>query len=157
MPTLSDEDDYSAPVTFSRKERETEMDITPMVDVVFLLLIFFMITAAFGLQKSIAIPDPESEQSSQQAKLPEEKEKTDEDIVVQITKENRIFVEGTEAETQQELYSQLREHQYRDGRRQRPYLFVVAEADAMHETVVRVLDAASGIGMDAVRLKTEGE
>tara|TARA_R110002111_G_scaffold250210_1_gene314412 strand:+ start:132 stop:608 length:477 start_codon:yes stop_codon:yes gene_type:complete len=33
-----------------------EMDMTPMVDVTFLLLIFFMVTAAFSLQKSIEMP-----------------------------------------------------------------------------------------------------
>ena len=32
---------------------ESEMDITPMVDVTFLLLIFFMITASFAMQKSL--------------------------------------------------------------------------------------------------------
>ena len=35
---------------------EEEMDMTPMVDVTFLLLIFFMVTAAFSMQKSIEMP-----------------------------------------------------------------------------------------------------
>src|SRR5512146_2340419 len=44
-------------------ERKTGMtddglDMTPMVDVTFLLLIFFMVTAAFALQRSIQIPTP---------------------------------------------------------------------------------------------------
>lgn len=140
---------------FRRKRQDSEMDITPMVDVVFLLLIFFMVTAAFGLQKSIAIPDPESEESAQQAKMPEDKD-TDESTVINVTKENRVFVESDEAATQQELYAKLREHQYRSGQRQRLHLLVLADAEAMHETVVRVLDAASGVGADSVRLKTEG-
>ena len=44
---------------------ETEMDMTPMVDVTFLLLIFFLVTAAFTLQKSIDVPKPESDQASE--------------------------------------------------------------------------------------------
>ena len=42
-----------------------EMDMTPMVDVTFLLLIFFMVTAAFAMQKSFHVPTPKSDQPSQ--------------------------------------------------------------------------------------------
>ncbi|MDR0871755.1 MAG: biopolymer transporter ExbD [Planctomycetaceae bacterium] len=144
-------DDDSGTVVFSRKKRETDMDMTPMVDVVFLLLIFFMVTAAFGLQKSIAVPDPESEQSTQQAAVLQNNS-ADDQLTVQITKENKVYVENEEAATQQELYAKLREHQYRNGQRQRRHLFIDADSKAMHETVVRVLDAASGTGMDSIRL-----
>lgn len=136
-----------------RQRPEAEMDMTPMVDVVFLLLIFFMITAAFGLQKSIEIPDPENDQSSQQAKQVEEKEENN--ILVHITGENRVFVEGEEASTQQELYAKLREQMHQRVDHQTRHLLVFAESKATHELVVRVLDAASGVGMDSIRLKTE--
>ena len=39
-----------------KKREEEELDMTPMVDVTFLLLIFFLVTASFSLQKSIAMP-----------------------------------------------------------------------------------------------------
>jgi len=35
---------------------DQELDMTPMVDVTFLLLLFFMVTAAFNLQKAIVLP-----------------------------------------------------------------------------------------------------
>lgn len=45
-----------------RKKREDdELDMTPMVDVTFLLLIFFMVTASFSLQKSIQMPKQNSD------------------------------------------------------------------------------------------------
>lgn len=138
---------------FRRQRSESEMDMTPMVDVVFLLLIFFMITAAFGLQKSIKMPDPENDKSSRQAKQLEEKEENN--ILVHITEENRVFVEGEEASTRQELYAKLREQMHRGTGQQAVHLLVLAESKATHEMVVRVLDAASGVGMDSVRLKTE--
>ena len=48
-----------------RKPRpEEEMDMTPMVDVTFLLLIFFMVTAAFSLQKSIEMPRQQTDAPS---------------------------------------------------------------------------------------------
>ncbi len=64
-PTLivpdEDEDDEVLP----RKARpEEEMDMTPMVDVTFLLLIFFMVTAAFSLQKSIEMPRQQTDAPS---------------------------------------------------------------------------------------------
>ena len=130
-----------------------------MVDVVFLLLIFFMITAAFGMQKAISMPDPESDQAAQQALLPEEREKVEDGTVVNITADDQIFVEGEEATTQQALYARLRERLYQDSQprsqRQTQHLLVIAESEASHETVVRALDAAAGVGMDSVRLKTE--
>ena len=49
-----EEDDDELPRR--KKREEEELDMTPMVDVTFLLLIFFMVTASFSLQKSIAMP-----------------------------------------------------------------------------------------------------
>jgi biopolymer transport protein ExbD len=152
--SIPDEEVLDEPVKIVRKKREADMDMTPMVDVVFNLLIFFMITASFGMQKSIAIPDPESDQMVL-TKQPE-KENEDENILIQITKENQIFVEGEEATTQQELYAKLRDRQYADGQKQTRHALITAEVDAYHETVVRVLDAATGVGMNTIRLKTEG-
>lgn len=44
-----------------RKREHGELDMTPMVDVTFLLLIFFMVTASFSLQKSIRVPQQNSD------------------------------------------------------------------------------------------------
>lgn len=131
------------------------MDMTPMVDVVFLLLIFFMITASFGMQKSIEMPSPESDQSSRETQTPEERDRADEDIVVLVTAEDRIFVEGDEATTSQELYARLREHRHGASGHNARHLLVLADPEAMHDLVVRVLDAGAGVGMDTIRLKTE--
>lgn len=51
-----------------RKPREDdELDMTPMVDVTFLLLIFFMVTASFSLQKSIQMPRQQTDDPSTSA------------------------------------------------------------------------------------------
>ncbi|MDM4015353.1 biopolymer transporter ExbD [Roseiconus lacunae] len=58
-----DEDDDEQ--VFKREPRdEEELDMTPMVDVTFLLLIFFMVTAAFSLQKSIQMPRQQTDAPS---------------------------------------------------------------------------------------------
>lgn len=57
VPPSDDDDDEALDEVLPKSNRpEEEMDMTPMVDVTFLLLIFFMVTAAFSLQKSIEMP-----------------------------------------------------------------------------------------------------
>ncbi len=66
-----DEDDE----IFARKGREdAELDMTPMVDVTFLLLIFFTVTAAFSLQKSIQMPRQQTDAPSTSVVEEEEEE-----------------------------------------------------------------------------------
>lgn len=61
--SVNDEDD-DEPVLPRQRRPEEEMDMTPMVDVTFLLLIFFMVTAAFSLQKSIEMPKQQTDAPS---------------------------------------------------------------------------------------------
>ena len=54
---IEEEDEDALDQVLPKSNRpEEEMDMTPMVDVTFLLLIFFMVTAAFSMQKSIEMP-----------------------------------------------------------------------------------------------------
>ena len=50
-----------------RKRQDGATDMTPMVDVTFLLLIFFMVTAAFSLRRAIEIPSPRDDRPSEVA------------------------------------------------------------------------------------------
>lgn len=70
-PSVEDDDDV---MPAKLKADDGELDMTPMVDVTFLLLIFFMITAAFSLQKSLESPRQQSDQASSQPKEQEEEE-----------------------------------------------------------------------------------
>ncbi len=73
-PQVDVADEEDEPVPAKLKPDEGELDMTPMVDVTFLLLIFFMITAAFSLQKSIESPRQQSDKPSSNAQqdVPEE-------------------------------------------------------------------------------------
>ncbi len=64
VETFMSEDDEEDHVLPRKKRPEEEMDMTPMVDVTFLLLIFFMVTAAFSLQKSIEMPRQQTDAPS---------------------------------------------------------------------------------------------
>ena len=73
--------DTAAESDANKDSADNEMDMTPMVDVTFLLLIFFMVTAAFSLQKSIEVPPPDQQESAQQARTIEELEEDDDFVM----------------------------------------------------------------------------
>ena len=70
---------------------DDDMDMTPMVDVTFLLLIFFIMTATFSLQKSLQVPTPQPEEASTQA-IPQETDEDPEFLTVEVDQSNTFFV-----------------------------------------------------------------
>jgi biopolymer transport protein ExbD len=137
---------------------EGELDLTPMVDVTFLLLIFFMITAAFALQKSIEVPPVDEE--SAQAQTVDELEK--DSIVIRVDSDNVFWVgapkwnEEQRCPSVQEMQITLRESRNTDKESPKgpTKLLVQAHGDARHERVVAALDAGTGIGMESIQLMT---
>jgi len=151
------------PVVFrkDRKSLEAEMDMTPMVDVTFQLLIFFMLTASFTTQQSLNTPKPESNQPSSQPTSLLEFEENPDYVVVRIDPNNTYYVSGSawedelEAPGEQDLLVKLRQARQGDGQGNVPTkLLVVAHGDALHEYVVAALDAGNDVGMDEVQLIT---
>jgi len=157
--TIAEPPNDTEVIVFRRptESAESEMDMTPMVDVTFLLLIFFMVTAAFSLQKSLEVPAPDQQEQSTQSQTLEELEEDDDYVIVEIYADNTIWVNESLAPGEQELLIKLRE-----AREPVPgtdsigasSLMVLASGDCRHETVVMVLDAGNAVGMERVRLAT---
>src|SRR4029077_6559152 len=86
------------PLKFRRPSESAsdDIDMTPMIDVVFQLLIFFMVTAAFGLQKAIELPTPNPSESSAQSRTIEELEQDKDHVVIRVDGENRLWVNDVE-------------------------------------------------------------
>jgi biopolymer transport protein ExbD len=151
------------PIIFraERKGQEAEMDMTPMVDVVFQLLIFFMLTASFTMQKSQNVPKPESTEPSTQAKSVEDFRQNPDYVVVRVDAQNTFHVSSgswedeIEAPSKQELLVRLREARQGDAQGNVPSkLLVLANGEALHEWVVTAIDAGNDVGMDDVQLVT---
>lgn len=143
------------PLNFRRKDLPDDgLDMTPMVDCTFLLLIFFMITAAFALQKSIELPTPDRAEGAAQQQVVEEEE--DDYVVVRIDRDNTVWVNDVEAPSSHDVLSRIKEARAgTGGTGSGPgKLLVEAHGDARHETVVMVLDMGTAAGMDGIRLKT---
>jgi biopolymer transport protein ExbD len=164
--SAADDDAAVTPVNLreGRSAVETELDMTPMVDVTFLLLIFFMVTAAFSLQKSLEVPTPEETEASTQVKSLQDFENDPDFVVVRVDAYNTFHVmaadwdEAREAPSEQELLIQLRSARQANRSGVIPsHLLVVANAEALHKTVVKALDAGSAVGMEDVQMVTVEE
>ena len=144
--TLEMESESETKVSFKRaKPEEPEMDLTPMVDVTFQLLIFFMVTASYSIQKALEVPA-----AQEMAEAAQNIVQTDEDdgaIVVKIERDNTIWVESVEAPSYQDLISKLKER--KNGANS---LKIEADNDCDYEYVVRAVDAGSAAGMNKVQL-----
>ena len=89
-PWIDEEADLEEDFQINRPPlEESGLDMTPMVDVTFLLLIFFMITAAFNMQKSLPTeaPEPENEGAAQTTVVQENEQDS---VVVGISSNDEL-------------------------------------------------------------------
>ncbi len=130
----------------TRKKDDVQLDMTPLVDVVFLLLIFFMLSTSLSVNPGIKIDLPKA--SAEQVK----KKKTT--LRVAIEAGGGIFLEGKKL-----TIKQLREKFAAVGKAKGDDALVVIEADkkVYHGLVVRVMDAAKSSGLNKLAIATQPE
>jgi biopolymer transport protein ExbD len=157
VATPDEEEEALVPVKRWRPA-EAEMDMTPMCDVTFQLLIFFMVTAAFAMQKSIEIPKPRQDTpTTQVVALDPEEDPSFVTVYVDEFNTYRVVTpdKDDEAPSEQELLRKLREARNAGRGGVTPTkLLVKAHGDSMHEKVVAALDAGTEVGMEQVQLMT---
>ncbi len=139
---FEEEEIYEPEVEFEKKGvQEDELDMTPMVDVVFLLLIFFMVTASFTLQKSIQQPPLTTDEPSETTEDREDESQYVEVIIDQFNTYRLTSkdAEELEAPSDQEMRTRLRDM---IGSTTAKRVIITAHGDAWHEKVVTAWDAA---------------
>jgi biopolymer transport protein ExbD len=128
-------------VTFAKKELpKDDMDMTPMVDVTFLLLIFFMITASFTTEKALQ-QQVASDQPSSQPKTDEDNE-TIKILIDEFNGYTIIFPDGLEIEatSKQELSTVFKNAELDGSSENASNLVIDAHEDSIHAAVVGALD-----------------
>lgn len=155
---LSTEHEEEEAFHFSRGRKEQDdMDLTPMVDVTFLLLIFFMITASFSVQKTLPtpVPEPDEEGVSQQLVTMEELEQ--EAIVIRLEADDEVFLDDQPVASLADLPDALRDAMNAPGQTSKGEVVIQAADAARHEAIVAAYDAAAGEGVERVRLAVAAE
>jgi biopolymer transport protein ExbD len=151
-PEAVDHDDDERTFLLRRPRAEfDDMDLTPMVDVTFLLLIFFMVTASFSLQKTLAFPPPNPDDQGARQSIQTLDDFKKDSLMVEIDERNAIYIDDERVGDPAALVSTLRE---KSRLEQKFEVVIDAHANALHETVVAVVDAANEIGMRKIRLTT---
>ncbi len=125
-----------------RKGRFTEINITPMVDVMLVLLVIFMVTAPM-MTAGVKVDLPDSEAAA----LPGQ----DEPLVVTVQRSGKIFIQETQTD-EQTLVAKLKaiSNEKMDIR-----VFVRADAGLDYGSVMRIVGKVSGAGFTKVALVTE--
>jgi biopolymer transport protein ExbD len=138
-----------------RNPVDAEMDMTPMVDCTFLLLIFFMVTASFSMQKAEqASPPRDTEPSTQE--VVQEVENESEYVVVRIDSNNyyHIQIGGDlrEEPSKQGMIVALREARDQGIDGVIPTrLRIIAHGDSSHERFIAAIDAGISVGMEEIK------
>jgi biopolymer transport protein ExbD len=124
---------------------EPEVNLTPLIDVVFLLLIFFMVSTTFEHQSRIQIELPEA---TAEATKPD-----DESLEIIIDAQGRFFlgdqqVVNTELKTLKGAISKV------VGEREGLPVIIRADGKTPHQAVITALDATSQLGLTRISLAT---
>jgi len=128
----------------SSKDKGLEINLTPLIDVVFLLLIFFMVSTTFVYTNSLKVNLPKAKGESVE---------TQKNVNVSITKVGALLVNGKEVpkiafkNKIKKLYSE----------NPNAIVIIQADKDSKHGDVVFVMDESKKAGFDRFAIAAEEE
>lgn len=129
-----------------QRRDDVELNITPLIDVVFLLLIFFMVSTTFERESQISITLPEASEEYTETKA--------DSIEIAIDAEGRVYINEQSLLNSQP--STIREAM-RDALTdmEDPSVIISADAKVTHQLVVRVMDAARQLDLVKITFATQ--
>lgn len=127
-----------------RKNTVLGVDLTPMIDVVFQLILFFLVSTIFAVLPAINVNLPESETSQAQPVA---------GITVTATSDGRLFF-NEEKVTVQTLDKKLKNFDTEGKKREEYPVTLEADEKVMNGTIVKIFDVLRKNGFVAVNLRT---
>jgi biopolymer transport protein ExbD len=119
-----------------------ELNITPLIDIVFILLIFFVVTTTFVHELGLPLDRPESSTASEQAP----------DVVrVAVSRQGEITVDAQPTSrwrVEAEVRARLRDDAH-------AAVLLIADRDAVADVIVEVMDSCRRAGASNVALGVE--
>ena len=129
-----------------RPRSQPEVNLTSLIDVVLLLLIFFMVSTSFVKQSQISIRLPESDSATLVEEPPEQ-------IDVVITETGTFLVNGRELINNRPETIRNALRKISGGDNSLP-LTISADANAKHQFVVTAMDVAGRLGFTQINIAT---
>ena len=127
---------------FAAEEEDNEINLTPMLDVVFIMLIFFIVTASFIKEAGIDVNRPD-------AFTPDSQD--DAAILIAISGQNEIWIDRQPRDPRDIRTIIERLH----AENPKGSIVIQADQESNHETLVAVMEAAKQAGVVNVAISTE--
>ncbi|MGO0307375.1 ExbD/TolR family protein [Endozoicomonas acroporae] len=123
------------------EDQELNIDMTPMLDVVFILLIFFIVTASFIKETGIEVNRPQASTGKQQESAA---------ILVALGADDTFWIDGRQVQSHSIRANIERLHS------ENPQGTLVIQADRMsrNEALITVMDAARAAGVENLAIAT---
>lgn len=139
-----------------RTRPKPQMAIAPMIDMVFLMLIYFMVSSTLQRQEAdIAFQLPGVVEQSQPLEMPDEQ-------IIEIMADGRVLVNDYEYDSPAaarlvQLSAMLsRFRQASEANRVEAVVTLQPDPGSTHQTIVKVMDACSSAGISAVNFAFDG-
>lgn len=116
------------------EEEESDIDLTPMLDVVFIMLIFFIVTASFVKEAGIDVNKPEATTAVMKERA---------NILVAIDSSNQIWIDKRQVDPRSVRANIERLH----AENPQGTVVIQADKDSKNERLVQVMDAARAAGV----------
>ncbi|MCI0518218.1 MAG: biopolymer transporter ExbD [Woeseiaceae bacterium] len=129
-----------------RPRAEPEVNLTSLIDVVLLLLIFFMVSTSFVKQSQISIRLPEAQNTPVVEEVPDQLE-------IMITEQGTYLVNGRELVNNRPETIRNALQKVSGGNTALP-LTISADANARHQYVVTAMDVAGKLGFVQISIAT---
>ncbi|OOG24532.1 biopolymer transporter ExbD [Thioalkalivibrio denitrificans] len=128
-----------------RQSEDVGINLTPLIDVVFLMLIFFMVSTTFERHAELQIDLPRAETAQEEQRR--------EIIELAIDAQGRYFVNGQELVNTRPETLRAALTQVSDGDTSLP-LIIRADANTPHQSVVTAMDVAARLGIARLSIAT---
>ena len=124
------------------EEEENEINLTPMLDVVFIMLIFFIVTAKFIKEAGIQVERPDTVTADTQ---------DDASILIAISPNDEIWIDRKKRDPRavRSVIAQLHAENPKGS------IVIQADEKSTHETLVIVMEAAKGAGVTNVAIASD--
>ena len=123
-------------------EDESAIDITPMLDVVFIMLIFFIVTATFVKEAGIDVNRPDAATAVKQEQA---------NILIAINADNEIWIDRRQVDIRSVRPNIERLH----AENPQGSVVIQADKDSRTETLIKVMDAARSAGVFNVAIAAQ--